>query len=459
MMGMERHQESTSKATCANCGVTSTLAELYKPGLAAPGRAGLLCPSCQDARQLFFHKRLIEAMGIVALLGGLLWWTGSELPGVMLLSIAVGYAMTCILTPFHELAHALTALALGLSVYGIRIGWFGSHLHKFHLGRCLVEVMRIPVGGMTFVVHPNETLFRTKSFLVVAAGPVLHGLLVYLAWRIVDDNPGLPDWAGWLLNVFILANLFEIGLNLWPRRYSSGFGPLPSDGLALLHVPLTTQEEIDAQIRGYFYYECLSRNRQKDFAGALDCCRQALEKYPNDFTMRWCRAYVLLDQFRFAEGRGLFEQLLDDPELTGENRASIICSIAWAILALQICSEIEASDIQAERTRAEEYSRQAFEALPWRAEIKLCRGGVLVGLGNTGDIEPGMALLRQAFAESSDADSKAASAALQALGSARLGQVEAAAQLLRQAEQIGWDKRLAARIRKSVESGSKFDAQ
>jgi tetratricopeptide (TPR) repeat protein len=440
---VQPEQQPARIVKCARCGVTSTLPEVFQLGRIAQNKSGLLCPRCFQERQSSYGQWLLEAMFLIVLLGGGFLMAGNLAPvGVIMLSLACGFFFTVILTPLHELAHALTAMALGLPVYAIQIGWFGKSVLKFHLGRCSIDVTRIPLGGLTYVASPSAKFIRTKHFLVTASAPILHLALAIFAWMIIDNGAlfdWMPGWAAWLVIVFGLANVFELVLNLWPRRYHSAIGNLPNDGLTLLTLPFVTQAEIDGYPRQYFHYECAAMLRLGDHTGAIACCMQGLERFPGDETLRYCQALVLLDQHMLDEARRLFEELRQQWPTASEFNAILLNNIAWTDLL---------SWNQEELGRACAFSRQAIEALPWESYIKGTRGSALVA---SGEVERGMILLRQAIADNEDLHNKAYNAAFMALGCARLGRVNEARDFLRQAEQLDLRCCILAHIRRELD--------
>jgi tetratricopeptide (TPR) repeat protein len=439
----EQSDSRSRTATCALCRVVSTLPELFQRGPTGAQRVGLLCPRCIDEVQTSHGRWQLQAMFIVVAICGLLAARGFPDAGLVLSSVAVGFFLTILLTPLHEFAHALMALLLGLPVYGIVIGWYGKRLGGFQVGRCAFEVRRIPVGGATYVAHSNESLIRTKAFLVSLAGPLLHVLLAYASWiflRHADEFESVPDWLLWLTIVFGLANVFAIVINLWPRHISSPFGDVANDGMSLLTIPFAPMSEIEAYHLGYFQYEVLSRLRSKDQNGALECCRSGLERFPGNFNLLYLQGYLLLVQERLDEARRIFDDLRTHPELTPENRALLLNHIAWTALISWSPDALK---------QADDFSRQALAALPWLPEVKGTRGSVLVVAG---DVEPGIELLREAFAENVDPDSRALNAAFLALGSARLGEFDAARESLRKAEELDPDCNQLARISRDVDA-------
>lgn len=428
-------------ATCALCGATSTLPELFLRGPTGPNRRGLLCPRCFDEVLASYHKWRLQGILLVIALGALFVASGFEQFGVVMATFSIGCVFTVLLTPLHELAHALAALLLGLPVYRLVIGWYGKPLARFHVGRCAVEVKRVPVGGATYTAHPTDKLIRTRELLVVLAGPLLHCVLLYGTWVVIqqaEDFRSVPDSIYLLAVIFGLANAFEIMLNLWPRRYRSPWGDVPSDGLALATIPFAPQAEIDKHHLAWFHYECGSLLRERNEARAMELCQSGLDRFPGDITLQYFEAWAHLGQADFAAARRGFSDLCQHPETTGAYRAMLLTAIAWTDLVSWDPTALK---------HATESSREAIEALPWQPQIKGTRGSVLVVAGQ---VQGGTSLLREAFAENDDPEYKALNAAFLALGSARMGNVDEAHQFLRTAERLDPRCDQLERIRKEV---------
>ena len=122
------------------------------------------------------------------LVGSALWLLTEDGPGLTALFFLAGLA--------HELGHALTALALGLPVRGLRLGLMGAELY-------------IPCA-------PGVPYWRELA--VLAAGPLVNFALAGLL------APLRPAWCGLLSGANLLLALF----NLLPIP--------PLDGGALLRL-------------------------------------------------------------------------------------------------------------------------------------------------------------------------------------------------------------------------------
>jgi hypothetical protein len=436
-------QDPQRTAECARCKLKSTLPDLFRHGRIDGQRTGWLCPKCNAEQTAERSTWFLQAMCISAVLGGLLCWAGDMAGmGLIMVSYVCGFFFTLLLTPLHELAHAVTALALGVSVHSIVIGWFGKPLFSFQVRRCTIEVTRIPLGGLTYISNRSTRMIRLKMFMVSAAAPMLHVVLFGVAYFTVfhtDVLDAWPEWVSWLLIVFGAANLFEIAFNLWPRRISSHFGELDSDGLALLKLPFTSDDEVAQWPVNFYYYDSLARLRDRDYSGAIGCLHEALDRYPDNIPLKSCYGTVLVEQEQFEEAARVFESLRDSPELPPEYDALMLNNIAWIDVASKKSENLP---------RAQDYSRRAMDALPWNPAVKGTRGSVLVA---SGEFENGIDLLKTAFAENEDIHNRALNAAYLALAFARFRQLQEARWWYGTAKRLDPDCRQLEPVRQEID--------
>jgi tetratricopeptide (TPR) repeat protein len=426
---------------CTGCRATSTLRDAFQFGRTTDGRTGLLCPACLSKRADFENARYVEGMLALGVIGLLLWGVGDVGLGPLLLIMVVAFFLNIlIVTPLHELAHALVARMLGLPVYGIVLGWFGKPIWTFQLGRCALVIRRVPLGGMTFAAHRNTRCLRLKEFLVVSAGPALHVVLIHQGWILFDyaRDSYWPEWTEYLLAGFLLANAVSLVVTLWPTRYQSPLGSIESDGALLLKLPYLSQDEIAAFHIAYYALESVEQRRRGDFAAAEACCLAGLEQYPENETLLLHHAACLFDLGRYDEVRSLYRRLQEKPDVTAETQAYAAAGIACLNLFLRQDDFL---------TEADEYSRSAFAALPWLPDVQGIRGGVLIELGQ---IEAGIELLRQAYEETEDQFNKAGHAAYLALGLIDQEKLAEARDFLAAAERLNAQSRLLDRVRSKL---------
>src|SRR5579859_6489983 len=77
----------------------------------------------------------------------------------------------------HELGHAVTARLLGMQCIGIWIGT-GPTLHRSRIGWLRIELRLFPFKAITKFCPATLRLYRTRRFLVIAAGPLTNLVLL-----------------------------------------------------------------------------------------------------------------------------------------------------------------------------------------------------------------------------------------------------------------------------------------
>ena len=179
----------------------------------------------------------------------------------------------------HELAHALTARAVGLEVTLMRLGsgpfvWAGKAL-SFP-----VRLYAWPLSGLTHLSGHTAQWVRTRVWLTVLMGPLsnlaLAGAAIVL-WNplvvVIDSNVTL---------LWIVYNAFMAAGNLWPHGTHASGQPYPSDGRQLIQIPFQKAERLaEALSLGAVGAIAVSYN-DGDYSGAEAACLEELEHLPGD---------------------------------------------------------------------------------------------------------------------------------------------------------------------------------
>ncbi len=399
---MTAQPESSDKlATCDKCHCTSTLSAQFCKISRSDGRRQLLCPACwADSCITAGTSRLKSAclVGIVALVmeeGPIKWF---------LLQVSLGCVIFHALTPVHELAHAAMAILVGQVVFGIHVGLVGTRILHFSLGRCVID-FRFPLeGGLTVLAQRSERLARFRHALTVAAGPLVHVLLIVLScrWR-------LDDSAAWWVPAFVGANVFEVYNSLYPRTFSTPDGPMPNDGLLLLQLLSAPRSHFKTWRISYYYYECLYLLRMETPHRAKEVCLRGLEEFSQDLCLTICRGYCELHLQDWSRAHASFQEAREHANITPETDAFLQNNIAWSNLLTRDPSALKEAD---------EFSARAYAALPWMPPVKGTRGSVLVELGQFSE---GIELLSQALRMNEEGYNRAFNAAFLALAHLKLG--------------------------------------
>jgi len=140
---------------------------------------------------------------------------------------------------FHELGHATAALALGVRIWGIRLG-VGPTLWRGRWGECRIHVAAFPFLGSVQLLDEDACAIGYRDIaagrwrfewcsdawrapIISASGGLsnLLGLLIFLtAWQIA----GQPDVGGFTADLLLFGIVANLGgyLNLLPCLQSDG---------------------------------------------------------------------------------------------------------------------------------------------------------------------------------------------------------------------------------------------
>ncbi|MGN6392636.1 MAG: site-2 protease family protein [Gemmatimonadales bacterium] len=161
-----------------------------------------------------------------------------ELP-VLAQATAVFFAASWIALLFHELGHAAAAFALGVRIWGIRLG-VGPTLWRGRIGDCRVHLAALPFLGSVQLLDEDASAIGYRDIVagrwrfewcpdawrapvISAAGGVsnLIGLLLLGTWWQWLGQPGLGTLTGDLLLIAMASNCAGY-LNLLPCFRSDG---------------------------------------------------------------------------------------------------------------------------------------------------------------------------------------------------------------------------------------------
>jgi peptidase M50-like protein len=141
-----------------------------------------------------------------------------------------------VLLPIHEAGHAVTAHLLGWRVGEVVIG-MGRALHRFRLGKTVVEVRMFPIEGFCATVPTNMDAPRLKSALIYFAGPGVEILILAMLVLAVGLEPltSHTEQVGMLAcQGLAIAILASVVFNLVPHYAVSQHGMVPNDGLGII---------------------------------------------------------------------------------------------------------------------------------------------------------------------------------------------------------------------------------
>ncbi|MHC5055122.1 MAG: site-2 protease family protein [Planctomycetota bacterium] len=426
--------------TCTRCGARSETDDAFVVRRRSFSRETLtLCPRCvgeSDVRQRGAAVVLILVLaGIAAVLG----MATETLAGVnFVLMIAFMFAVV----PIHECAHALAAKLLGLRLFRVVLGC-GRLLLGFRLG-VPVEVRAIPLSGLTVVGHRTRRFLRLRAFLVALAGPLSNVAMLWLAFAFVPPGEiiGCFDDRVMPVGAFAIANALVLFENLLPLKARTSLGSIPRDGLVMLAAPFMGQKQVDEALLVRYTLETTTAYESHGQAAAPGWSGEVSAKVPDVPVLQHDIAVAHFRQGDFAGARHLLLDLLGTPGLCPGLRALAHSNIA--------ASDVRLGDPEL-LGEAEQLSRDAFRAAPGVPVIKGTRGSVLV---ETGSLDEGLSLLRQAIELSEDAEMSAIFACWVAIGEGRRGNRDEALRYLARARELDASCSALSRAERDVEATS-----
>jgi tetratricopeptide (TPR) repeat protein len=429
---------------CCKCGRKADEGEKFRyVGLI--GERSYYCAACWQKVIERNSLRVQILFGIVGLLGlALVLIEPQSAIGWILLNCFVLPILIWFSIVAHELGHAVMAWCCGMRVTSISFG-SGTTVWSFRLGRLRIELNTILLNGSTLVLPPTIRWFRTKMFLLVAAGPAINltvlGLLIIAGPNEILGSMIPGTKIAPMIDLF-LANLFVLMIVLVPfqfAKYKSGAQyHVQSDGHKLLKIPSYGPEVAQTAHAGYFVSEATERHRDGDFKGAVRWYEQGLALYPEDFTTRFGLAFARLFLNQFANSREEWQSLLARKGLRPALRALLLNNIAWVDLMIGGRDYLEEAD---------QFSQQALELQGSRPQFQGTRGSVLIELG---EFDRGLPLVRAAFEFNTDPRLKALNACYLAIGEVRRGNVDAAMAHRDNARRLDANCQLLARVEDEI---------
>ena len=243
--------------------------------------------------------------------------------------------------------------------------------------------------------------------------------------RIIDSSLAWRE-------VFVLANVWLLVLNLIPRQINLGDISFNSDGLQLIQ---TVSEKFkDKTLHAtYFLLESLYSFKNNNYKQVIRWCEAGLRLYPDNPFLKTNLGIALLELKNYTEALTLFETLLTEDQRHVKEagspesqipffKAMSLNNAAYTTLLINYSSD----DLK----RARLYSEEAFRMTPWNPSIESTWGAVLV---ETGAVKEGLEHLRQACKYHSTPRSKALNLAHAAIGNWRIGNYDRALELLKEA--------------------------
>ncbi len=396
---------------CDSCGTESDFDAAFVKQPGPVGRpAKNLCPACWVKQRNNRHAWFLPSL-ILGALGGYLieqLRPDSDM-GPLAMNVCIAGLFVVLTIVPHELGHVAAARLLGWRVHQVVIG-VGKSLWKRRWFGILFDVRTIPVAGATWIAPDDIDSYRLKRFLSIAAGPAVNAGLALGVVLIAQGNlsgldfEALPRWA----QLFLVANLFVLFINLWPHQPKSGFD-LPTDGKQLLQLISFSKKSKDQVHAQRFMMEAMIARERSDLAGARLWAEQGLALYPEDLKLLDILGIVHLDEGKYEQARAIFLNLLKIEKQPPAMRFLYSNNVAYAD-ALSENPEL--------LPEADAYSKNAYAGLPWMAAVTGTRGTVLIAMGN---YDEGMELLKRSMEDAHSARDKAENACHMAVALTKTG--------------------------------------
>jgi len=376
------------------------------------GRA--YCPDCSLVNQ---RNQVLLTYLAMPVVGGLLYWIGPfTWLGMFFLRLSLTFVIIIPLLVLHELSHMLVAQFMKFKVFGIQIG-VGRLLLRFSVRGLPWELRALPIGGFTIVGSGPTDYYRLKLFFIFAAGPFIH-LILGLAsiWWFQKNYLSIifiPIMYE-MVSAFILANVIIFLSNIWPHRAKNLPGAPGTDGWHLFRMPFVKDSEIKEKQAGFFALEALQSYRANDGQQAREYVEKALDTHPNSLVALNMLGMVRMQVEDFSGSRETFLELLNKPDLPRVYRYIALNNVAYANILLEDASLLPEAD---------EFSKEAYNHMPWVPAIVGTRGTVLAAMGHYVD---GIDLLKKAMAAQTEKQDIAADSYHLAIAEASRGNLEIA---------------------------------
>ena len=276
----------------------------------------------------------------------------------------------------HEIGHAVAARLLRLEIGGLDIG-FGPVVRRIQIGGFRVQLHRWPLCGCVYLGSRTPHFLRARLWLSVLAGPATNFAMAAIAaayW---------PSWGGRTgtvaLAIWVIINAILGFSALAPYRTLQFGRMVQSDGLALLKIPRMTTAQLAPYLTAAPLMRAWHRYEIDDYAGAKVVLTEVLLRSPDDRVAQVTLAASLIGLEQYTAARIQLTAIMqtltrDRPDI----RAMILNALAVALLLENALDPAGQSELQ----KAEQLSREAFEAYPCVLEYRSTLALVLVAIAS-----------------------------------------------------------------------------
>jgi hypothetical protein len=377
---------------CAKCGVVSEIEDAFQKSFYSDEI--FYCPTCLDKNTIRNAESFLIASLILFILGLLLVTiTPQNEFARLVLQAGLFMCFIPIIVVLHELGHVIAAVLTKTRIYYVTVG-LGEIVRKRNILGVKWIFCKLPVCGATYVGTTNRKFYRTRRVLVTLGGPAMN-CVIGIAATITLFGISSPDISA-TIKPFIAANIFELLHSLIPKKWHISGQPTPSDGLSLLHEPFMSESEIDRDIEGSYAWEVSGCGRTGRIEDAKRIYETGLTQFPDSVSLKTEMARILFQLHNYSDARNILVRLQQSKNLEPAMAVYLLNGIATADVMMGTEQLLDEAD---------DFSRTACEKMPWQAEFKGTRGLVLA---KKGQIEQGLALLREAMDTTEPLSHKAA---------------------------------------------------
>ena len=428
-------------AKCDMCGIEGSIeSAFFKEHRSFRTSTRSLCPNCWTKRHASVWKQSLSFVLILGL-AGVLFVVLPTRPDYFFLNLFLFQLFLWVGVFPHEFGHAGMAHCLGLKVLKVQIGT-GPVLGVRKLLGLETEFRAFPGSGLAMAAHQTTRWLRTKHLAFVLAGPGANLLMAAAIWPFLNADHGWsmralkggmePAWA------FFYANMYLLLLSLWPSSVMTSLGKLPSDGKQILSIPFLSRSKCEDIHAGGFAMEGVLALQKGDLRSASDSVNTGISLYPNHEALLNVRGVIWIELGKYEEARSCFAELLRRESKQPLMRPLMLNNVAYADALLGGEDRLEEAD---------QYSKEAMEAIGWMAAVRGTRGTVLLMLGRHDEARP---LLLAAMNEADTIGNKASNACMLAMLEGQVGNAEAARQYLALAKEVAPACHLLARAQAEV---------
>jgi len=438
---------------CDACGVESPLEAMFVRQRKS-FRRGVhsLCPRCAKAGEDTVAALILILPGILLVLAFLGWLTQTqnryggisahrqfdgEWPVACWVALICLFQALCVVP--HELAHAAAGWLLGFDVWCISLGC-GRLIARRQIRGVIVEIRAIPASGFVAIGNEDVEGHRWGKIISVSAGPMANLLIALAAVTMAYHTRFSAQF--WLWSALAVANiLILVEGSLWPRKFTHSRGATQSDGRQLLELLFRRQPSTEARRLAYLHAKAYSLLMRQRYADAMELCFQSRLAFPGDYNFRAIFALSQLARRNyFAARQGLLELLREQPQKNALF-ARLASAMAWADLMIGYPQLVEEAKI---------LTTEAYALTPWIPSIQGTRGLLLL---ETGEIDAGIALLKNAMKNAKNREDKATVLCALSIAHTSRGELAAARSLVGKASQLCPGYELLSRACSFVESG------